>query len=968
MGASVRRILTDSACRRSPAALVGAVLISALLVPASASGHAPQHPDPLRFVSPEVRANYENMDNEVALTRAAMEQDSYVARVTGLIRIGGRTVPATPALPVPTAQQLASVVALPVPLRSPVAGLLAAVVEAKRMIGLVPIRSVARGLQSLLRPRPPVSSKAARQLGSPMKKTPDDILRFQRKLQELGSPRPPVIKKPSPAIRARRVRSETAALLVASALDTYVPQLESFDQPWRAGQVAGGCDAQDATPLLCVGSDAKNTYEANEILLIDMGGDDTYKNSAGASFTAADKAPVSTSINIDLAGNDTYASDPNIANGFFPDETTGLGIHNGNFTAAQGVGLYGLGTLVDRGGDDSYLVTAHPTTIERYGSTAWGQGTAAGGGVGLLFDEGGKDSYRMVGLEGQANSVLLEAQASSEGGDAALIDAGLDDDLYSVDPGAVVQTLDKPDVRSLRTTRVQAYSVLGHSVLHDEGGKDRFELKISSHFDPTIDDYTRVNPPWFDTKAQAVAISISRTYAFLMTGLDDTVYSIDLDLTGPTWSPLEGQARAMGIGDAGAVIDDAGGNDLYHVNHQVVFDRVFDQTDACLCDAAEAVVDTLWAGFQHMTMVQAQWDNVGDGTAMITDGGGSDTYDVNHIVDLSFTLHDALSHPKYPALFRMFGFPVGGIFAQGLLSAGGRILDQGNGTDSYSIDNVLNVSTGVRSDNTKLHPDVRSYSTPVLLFGQNGIVDEGGENDSMRVAVEINNSTWPDPAGSIEYGSGLWPNAQTSVYAAGVDPVITRSTSFPSCGDPGYHGFGQWRSCQSNKADPDHDAMNGQSDAGAGYAPLAEAAKPELEILPGVPDAMQSDAHEITRFPMAARLTAPDGKPLAKTPVHFDLMMRTIQASALGEQEATTQAWYSLYQEQGVTNRKGIAKAALPLMLLLRTGDDLIPDPANRFRVEVTYDGSDDLYPRHVAKDIDILPPSPNSRAFKRPL
>ena len=138
--------------------------------------------------------------------------------------------------------------------------------------------------------------------------------------------------------------------------------------------------------LLLVGGRGPNTYdlEKGAALIIDLGGNDTYRGFIGASANS----DLGNSIVIDLSGNDTYQPAPlGLATG-----RGGIGIvidHGGNDTyhlapGSGGVGLAGLGILYDGEGQDIYE------------GSRFTQG-AAFGGFGLLVDRAGDDRYTSFG-------------------------------------------------------------------------------------------------------------------------------------------------------------------------------------------------------------------------------------------------------------------------------------------------------------------------------------------------------------------------------------------------------------------------------------------------------------------------------------------------------------------------------------------------------------------------------------------
>ena len=105
---------------------------------------------------------------------------------------------------------------------------------------------------------------------------------------------------------------------------------------------------------IVVGGTGASYYYADAAVIIDLGGDDYYFNNAGAS-----NKDIPVSICIDFSGNDVY----NAANSF-----------------AQGTGRFGIGFLLDFGGNDKYL------------GREFSQGSCLFG-VGLLMDNNGDDFY-----------------------------------------------------------------------------------------------------------------------------------------------------------------------------------------------------------------------------------------------------------------------------------------------------------------------------------------------------------------------------------------------------------------------------------------------------------------------------------------------------------------------------------------------------------------------------------------------
>lgn len=143
---------------------------------------------------------------------------------------------------------------------------------------------------------------------------------------------------------------------------------------------------QTSYGLVVVGGHGPNTYdlEKGAALIIDLGGNDTYRGTIGAS----PNSDLGNSVVIDLSGNDTYQPAPlGLAAG-----RAGIGIvidHSGDDTyrlapGSGGVGLAGLGILYDGEGQDIYE------------GNRFTQG-AAFGGFGLLVDRAGDDRYSSFG-------------------------------------------------------------------------------------------------------------------------------------------------------------------------------------------------------------------------------------------------------------------------------------------------------------------------------------------------------------------------------------------------------------------------------------------------------------------------------------------------------------------------------------------------------------------------------------------
>lgn len=162
--------------------------------------------------------------------------------------------------------------------------------------------------------------------------------------------------------------------------------------------------------LLVIGSSNKNTYNTNIAFLIDLAGDDIYKNNAGGTFD-----DTFISYLIDFSGNDIYSSHKPFSQGasqlgygllidsdgndHYQADTLSQGsticgvaylidehgndIYN-SLNYSQGFALYGQGTLLDFSGNDSY------------NASLFSQGVGITKGIGIIADNKGDDHYALI--------------------------------------------------------------------------------------------------------------------------------------------------------------------------------------------------------------------------------------------------------------------------------------------------------------------------------------------------------------------------------------------------------------------------------------------------------------------------------------------------------------------------------------------------------------------------------------------
>ena len=158
-----------------------------------------------------------------------------------------------------------------------------------------------------------------------------------------------------------------------------------------------------------IGGPGPNTYGDGFDLIVDPGGDDTYRGHCAAAAAPAGRF---VAVVVDLVGDDRYLTELPGAQG---SGFGGLGVlvdvaGDDTYTAgalSQGCGLAGQGLLADLAGDDTYRADymsqgaammgegdlLDAAGHDSYRVTAFGQGFGGPGGRGTLCDRAGHDSY-----------------------------------------------------------------------------------------------------------------------------------------------------------------------------------------------------------------------------------------------------------------------------------------------------------------------------------------------------------------------------------------------------------------------------------------------------------------------------------------------------------------------------------------------------------------------------------------------
>jgi hypothetical protein len=913
-------------------------LAIALILPAgSAAGEDVAGTSGFRIPA-DVASSVEEAEGKAADLRAAVDE-SFTAALAGAT---GAEEP-IPALPAPTPQAVRRLASLPQPVARAVAGLLAAIRSADRLLGDLPEADRERATRAILGSLP---SSARGSL------SPEEGLMLRG-----TSPRIPA--------SARRVaaRAPAASLLLASALDRYLPAIES----WADGEPGDGegCDALDQRPLLCIGSTAANVYTEDAALLIDQGGNDIYRNSAGGAPIAAEADVTSISVAIDRGGNDTYQAP------ILTDET-------GTYSRGQGVGILGVGILVDLEGEDAYEATVPDATAAPTGGSAFGQGFGSAG-VGALFDLGGADRYTVLGRDGVDDRVYTIGQGAGYlyGGTGLLVDRGSSDDHYSLNAGTVdglIRPYSATEFPFTRQIQGQGQAYLGTGILADDGGRDALlaDAEAKSHggaylFDP---DYQPESPIYPKASVPIATIWAQGNGIFggtgvVLTGDGPTTYASSARAVGIAQGNLLVQGYGI-IGGQGS-IDDLSGDDRYEAIVVAADEERYVVNEDCGCQSS-AIFEPFISG------VSAQgWAGAAAANGVVTDHAGNDSYLVAAHQRVEVALEDARPEAASPARIDVTSYAplmAGQGFAAG--DALGALVDE-SGTDTYTLRAVHTASAdATRTAPGGPQPDASLLSPfrPYPTGGQGGarranesagiLLDLGGTGDRFDARSTYSLRATPDPAEARRLGYS-WPAFQGSgdggVFAAlGTEPVIMSSPSQGVCAaSTGPRGFGSWSECAVQGADADRQFFDTPAQVvtqapdaqrlAFGAAPGASGASPGLALTPDVPAVAPADSWLVP----GVRLTDPQGSPISGATIRFDL-----QFGLAGGAQGLERSWFNGWEAEGLTDADGIARAGLPLDIA--TLDEITGDfPTNwDFRIMASFDGGPGLHPRRVAQPLQI--------------
>jgi hypothetical protein len=342
-----------------------------------------------------------------------------------------------------------------------------------------------------------------------------------------------------------------------------VPEL-AFDWETPLGWIrirGGGDDTVDGTDAL---------------LIVDLGGDDTY--TGGVAASTSDR-PLG--LLLDLGGDDTYESDvPAQGAGL-----TGVGIlldATGNDAYrgrhyAQGVGQFGLGLLADLDGNDTYFNGYSGQGCGYFGIgllfdvagedeyTLWADGQGLGGvaGVGVLADRTGDDTYTAV----REHSITGRPSYHSPGLDVGVSNAqgsgmgrrgdGADGHSWAGGLGALLDGRGD-DVYTAGNWAMGTGYWFGIGALHDGGGNDEYHgvaytQGTGAHFCVGV---------LVDEDGNDKHLAEENSHSDLAWAHDFTV-AILLDAGGDDLYRVRDGGLAYSINRSVAALIDIGGNDVY---------------------------------------------------------------------------------------------------------------------------------------------------------------------------------------------------------------------------------------------------------------------------------------------------------------------------------------------------------------------------------------------------------------------
>lgn len=214
-----------------------------------------------------------------------------------------------------------------------------------------------------------------------------------------------------------------ASTVLLEATEQALPALEAFateliavdPSPGLAAPASGACDLLELPGLVCVSGLGSGTWTNDYWLLIDLEGNDVYRNNQGAGSLASG---IPVALLIDVLGDDRYVA---------TDATATSSAE----VIAQGAGVLGAGVLVDASGNDAYSAIATASPPPAAGATPSATTVAQGAGLlgaGALVDPLGQDLFEADASTLGASAITVAQGAGSLGAGALVTGTGVGED------------------------------------------------------------------------------------------------------------------------------------------------------------------------------------------------------------------------------------------------------------------------------------------------------------------------------------------------------------------------------------------------------------------------------------------------------------------------------------------------------------------------------------------------------------
>jgi hypothetical protein len=773
---------------------------------------------PLDYLKPGARSAASSTLARVAAIRSDESPGKLLDMLLALDAAGGRAAPPVPTLPTPTTSELSTVRSLPPSLRYPVAGLLAAVEEARlKLGGQLPAKEVVPEIEQLLSGLPTLASRAASAPAGARETSPVVAHpAVARKTVPLVGP-----VTLGPATRHAVEQDPEVSLLIAEAIDRYLPDLRQaaleMAHPTRASDP---CNLLDEPPLLCVASADGTTFSTSYVLLIDLGGNSTFLDSAGAAPFAPGPSATSyepVSVAQHRAGRARMRTSLPSATSYEPVSVAlAVGPGDDSFTAPalpvlggqtyfNVSGFYGAVTLGDGAGavggvgflvDDSggaSTFTAHapavPTTTSYpaavMGTIAEGAGAL---GEGFLVKYGGPATFSAVGPDtsGRVYSGVFaqgDGQFDPEDGcavlqgycsEGALIDLGGGDDTYAIDAGAAIQSAPTYAIMG-GDGQGAGWGPGGGGFLVDDGGNDTFTESVSASTNDHTSGLLPFDGPYISLTGQGHG---DLGVGMLVEGSGTHSYKIDAQAKslGVQTYEVAGQGTgALGVG----VLDDEGTAATYDISEHMTDNHHFVVGAGCGCSVPEISVNGVNAGHFNPSTVYGQGSAFGGLGLLYNAGRGSYTADL--VEDVHDSLADNLAHPSAPGFINVIGLQEGFFVAQGAVvpdvesPSYGILINEGGmqgGATTPSRFTALNSDTVETSATSASGAPPKASGTVPFQFDysadqgaavwnslcpcvdQGALIDYGGPGDVFHATESHSVTTNPDTGG--DYASGAF--------------------------------------------------------------------------------------------------------------------------------------------------------------------------------------------------------------------